>query len=295
MSRLTDYLRVGSCRLDPIYYTVLSHFFEAYTKVELSKDSDVRLLDLESIKDAKLVLLQILLPQLQSIPESYKRSCVDCIWKVLGLCSSEVQDNLAESTLISFAVLLRQASLEGIFSKVPTSIRETLSKELVNVGSNTLKAITSGSTDGKLDFIDQKYKLKDFVPSYTTLLSNAVKADIIGEDSLASFLQDLMNAIDNDGCDDRYAFETFVSAVKEALLVANGALKDKLTDFVQTIPSFVEPDFLDVPLDLLLYISSSNAPLFKGLKTFEAINDCFVKISMVDESKSTAVLSKVSL
>ena len=293
MSRLTDYLRVGSCRLDPIYYTVLSHFFEAYTKVELSKDSDVRLLDLESIKDAKLVLLQILLPQLQSIPESYKRSCVDCIWKVLGLCSSEVQDNLAESTLISFAVLLRQASLEGIFSKVPTSIRETLSKELVNVGSNTLKAITSGSTDGKLDFIDQKYKLKDFVPSYTTLLSNAVKADIIGEDSLASFLQDLMNAIDNDGCDDRYAFETFVSAVKEALLVANGALKDKLTDFVQTIPSFVEPDFLDVPLDLLLYISSSNAPLFKGLKTFEAINDCFVKISMVDESKSTAVLSKV--
>lgn len=288
-SRLIDYLRVGNCGLDPIYYTILGAFFAAYAKVDL-KDSEVNSVNLSDAKDAELVVLDILAAQFQTLPDRFKPTCLTCIWRVVALCPPEARLLVISSALQYVAACFSKGHYDPF--ELPVEIREDVASALAQVAHYTLQHLTEGRTESTV-LGTKMYKLVDFVPNYTSLLACAVKARVIDENIASDFVQKVIECLNDENVDDHLAFEIIAKSTKEVSMLSDSNLKRAVTVFIAGSPSFVEPDFMDIPIDYLLYVANSESPLFSGLEVSAAINDSFVKISMTDKTKAPVVLAKV--
>lgn len=292
LSRLTDYLRVGSCRLDPIYYTVLSRFFEVYSKIEV-KDESANIFDLKSDDGAKKLFLLILLPQLKTLPPTYSGSFIGCVWKTLALCSPGAQEQFVGPIFQCVTLTYKVNAVDLVLTAVPNDLIEKLKNGLSNVAVLTLGELESGSKSGIISTLEMTYQLDHYVPAYAALLLSAVKNKIVEEEALFKYVQGIIQSIEEERVDVHYIMGIIYSTLKKVSSSADSQLKACVTEFAQTIPAFVEPDFVDVPLDILIYIAASNDPLFESVDVSEAINNCYLKLSMVDESKINYMLSKI--
>lgn len=107
-SRLLDYLKLGSCLLNPIYYVVIGQFFQTLSSVS-GIDNSEEFIHLNSLDDARLIINDILCSQLKTLTNfEYKERCFSCILRVYEIFKQNISETDSNEVLSILRIVLYQ-------------------------------------------------------------------------------------------------------------------------------------------------------------------------------------------
>ncbi|OBA23611.1 hypothetical protein METBIDRAFT_76595 [Metschnikowia bicuspidata var. bicuspidata NRRL YB-4993] len=281
-SRLKDLLRIGPCSSDPAYYDALHTFFTALEESFIPPEEDFPFVDFSSIKDAKNIILKILLPHFQNLrglnAVSFKYRGMQCITHILKLFARHVDNNKA---LEDIAQVLFITFLDGIsvpcFRKDEVRIRECSNSHLAALFVSFLKHKQEDLTQGILARLGQdnpqipKVTFNgDFVQMCTNFyeILEEVSAER-GEQFLQAIIENLEETYDTSSLEQglNILFNS-ISRTRQSAIVTNWA--------VSSIPAFISSELVDCPLNFLKKFLELHINIDYG----QMINDFFMKISV---------------
>lgn len=265
-SRLMDYIKLGHCNSDPLYYNVLKAFFRNASSVEIKSDSDDLFLDLNSSKHIKSIMKSLLL-QYPKLPTfAFKKTAVDCIFVVLQLSSSKHVSDLKKE---AFLTILDGLSLKRIRkADVPTRDQalEILGQSCKDLDydavSNDLCESISSSDKITLLGFQFKNEFQLVASSYVSLLDKD-ESNKLADKVLLSML-DMFELPDL-----TRAFEVFISCLHKGF-------SRETKEWIPLLPSYCTPGFTDLPFEVLRIVLDANVD---WVNYEELINDVFTKVS----------------
>lgn len=274
-SRLRDYLKLGSCLSDPVYHLIVKTFFAGLKAQKIESDDDFSFLSFSSAKDAKTIIEKILLSKFTQIrglnAESFKKNAADCICSVLDLF--EIKQTVHELLLMVVLVTL----LDGFAvparandQKVQDGSVQQLSKFVSTQEFSLDELITNfveqvGARPFTVDSYVFNCSLGGIFTTFTKFVSN-VSLKLV--DTLLNELVDrLQELYEPDEVTD--SFIALIAILKAAPLTSS------LADFAPTLPGFVSPEFVDLPLQVLESLIEKKT----AIDLPELIEDFFTKLS----------------
>ncbi|CUM68618.1 uncharacterized protein PRCAT00006345001 [Priceomyces carsonii] len=294
-SRLIDYLQLGNCRLGPQYYNTLSNFFKIFSKVQSNDASDAKIISFDSGDDAKYLFKKVLIPQFTGLPNfEYRNSALKWFFDVYDLFLSnetpKLDDIVRPSLLILFDTLSKpgirlneinnkKSSMTnfGIFLLNHKSLEESFFKKMDG------QIITFVFAEDGTLFHDENLTFKspilDILESYIMLITSTKEAEAV------SFAKTILEK-----ASEEFVPEDATTLFQLILLFLNYMKleKDDIEPFMETVPSYIEPNFVQLPLDLLK--RALELDLVKDANVSPLINDYFFKLSSIGESQALKLL-----
>lgn len=265
-NRLIDYLKLGSCSLDPIYYIILSNFFESLFEVldQDSSNEDNEFLDFSSNDDADSIILKILCKQFTSLPlVAYRIKCLECILRVWSLFAKKLDSTEANKILIKIFNNVLEGKVNSEVLRVLLDSLKMASEhpEIVAFYSQSVcKAIANNDTSKQ-----------DLVINYVHALSLLDTPD----------LQNLLNLIENGVEDNEDLVEPSI-LFNVMIFILSQKIKLDINKFIEMAPLYIEQEFVDLPLKFLKKLVDSDY-VYEDMG--ELVDDYFVKIQAVDSDQ----------
>ena len=261
-SRLVEYLKLGSCNLDPVYYTLLKHFFVVLSTNDIEGDDEF--LNFNDFDDAKLILIKILTKQFKEVHFKYKQEALSCILKVSDLFYKSLgADVLPLFHIILYTVLDVYAKKDakkslqefGAFlNNINVDLYQDLNSSVVN------SAIAEKEDELIVSGFQFQSKVIDIVDVYFQLLEPK-SIEILVESVLSEF-EDLSIS------KPYLVFHLMTYYVQISP-------KPEISSFLETCPSFIEDDFVDPPVTFLIEVLKRGL----DLEVYETIEDFYLKLS----------------
>lgn len=294
-SRLVDYLKLGSCQLNPIYYNVLLSFFNSLANVGIKSDQDFEFLDFANVKDAKLLLVKILSSQLKSASTlDYKTKIISCMFQTFKLFEGKVDDQSTLSSLLQVLLL----SIEEALSQKP--VRQTdkvLKNESVVMVANFLRdhsfqefsskftkdvidSISANSSKLKVDDYEFQNPTSKIVETHFDIMKAVdTEAEKQGSQAASKLVVDIIEVLREDSSISELTTPfTSIKLFFDTRFSVNEETKSILEEFSEELPIFIESEFVDLPISLAMSIIDC-----KISYSDDFINDCYTKISMVNK------------
>ncbi|CAN3377347.1 hypothetical protein DIURU_003407 [Diutina rugosa] len=261
-SRIIDWLKVGSCNSDPVYYSIVSRFFEIiYLKSPVPFDFD----------DAEVgnVIIKIFLKQLKKAMVAFLPRAISCTIKVgslfkvdeaaLNLIIYTAIDNIAKYPSIPPELELAKEALVGC--GIPNDLVQTLKEQLVSEDAPRLIL-------GGYQFDSSLYRVVKIV---STIYPDV---DIIGD-----IEQRVIEGAD--------ASADLFDLISDSLRQKDRTIN---CEFVNFSPSFITPDFVKPLLDYF----SALVECYPKVITRTLVNDYYLKLSMDSPENVTPFLISVT-
>lgn len=274
-SRLRDYLKLGSCLSDPVYYLIVKSFFIGLKAQRIASDDDFSFLSFSSSKDAKSIIEKIFLPKFSQIrglnAALYKKNAADCICSVLELF--DIKQSSYEPLLKQILVVL----LDG-FAVTVRANEQRVQDESINQLAKFASTQELGQEVYVTNFVElvgirpftvDSYVFNCSIGNIFTTFAKFVSLlpENLSYTLLSELLDRLQELYEPDEVTD--AFTALVATLK--IVPASCAL----LDFAPTLPGFVSPDFTDLPLQVLESLVSKKTEL----NLSELVEDFFTKLS----------------
>lgn len=301
-SRLIDYLKLGNCALSPIYYKVLRTFFTKLSESKISSDDDFKFLDFSDIGDAKIIL-KVLASQLDSLSNfDYKLQLISCLLQVYSLFEKGVNDagrasllDMLSSTIYKVEDSLAQKAfrnsdkdakyeaikLTGQFlgNESKTFILKGLNKMITNFATSET---STSLTIGDFEFTSSIASLLEV--HLNILLEVTTHDDASDNDFSSQLVTGIIESLqDNSALSaPTTAFEILLNIIGSKASLSIEA-RNSLKEFSDLLPSFIESDFIEAPINLLSVILK--AQILDNTK--DLVDDFYTKI----ESESKGYLS----
>lgn len=288
-SRLLDYLKLGNCQLSPIYYNVLVSFFHSLATAGIKSSDDFAFLDFTSSKDAKLVLVKVLVSQLKAASSfDYKTRIIACILETYKL--------------------FKIADSENLHDTIVFSIEEALSKKPIKPSDKTLKSESIAQVGDFLENNELYFSkfnalvVESIAENSPTLKTDDVQIDTAvlmdthfeilkalstsGSQTASKLVVGVVEVLTEDSTITELATPfTILQLFFTKKFPFDDSTSSILQEFIGQLPSFIEPGFVDLPIDLAMSIIDS-----KILVSDDFINDCYTKILLVSPSTTSVFL-----
>lgn len=278
-ARLLDYLKLGPCNLTPVYFPVVLRFFEVLKTAGLHPEEPF--LDFSNSKDASAVL-KILGDQLSRLPSvEYKTRAVSCILNVYRTFALSNEDTLA----------LSKAIIYHFYSALSGKPFNDTDKQLQKDALNNVAA-----------FIGEKALLEDLNGAIISA-SNSEDASVLSSEPFGlsmgvdAILRVHFGLLESTS---QHLIESLITSVLEGLAESSiarptiafsvlsrffelkwekSSLDQPVSEFIETLPTFIETDFVEEPLSLFAAIFDSS--YFSKVDQNQLIGDIYAKLDMV--------------
>ncbi|CUM51847.1 unnamed protein product [Debaryomyces tyrocola] len=315
-SRLLDYLKLGSCLLNPIYYVVIGQFFQTLSKVS-DIDNSVEFIHLNSLDDAKLIINDILCSQLKTLTSfEYKERCFSCILRVYEIFKQNVSETDSNQVLGILRLVLYQVldigghraarnetvnKLQGLFTFFGDFLNKNFSVDSIDlllrgINSEVLVLVTSEDhQELLLDNFEFKSPTVDVITNYFNLLIYLAKFNDSANNLIDVLIEDICKSVEEETImsEPNIAFHIIVLFIK-SYRDKPDRIGSNVKGLITSIPSFIEPQFVETPIKMLSAFLNSGCNTKDGIDLKELISDYFIKTSATDESKIPLLLSAVS-
>lgn len=281
-SRLKEYLKLGPCQSDPVYYLIVKSFFISLKSQKIETDDDFSFLSFKSSKDAKNIIEKILLTQFSQIrgPNAlmFKKNAADCICSLLGLFEIKLSasEPLSKQTLC--------ALLDGFATQIRSNERETHHQAIYQL-SRFLSTQEYSVDDLITSFVGQVGTKPFTVESYEFKCSTSAIFNTFAQ--LLSSLPNGSQQLDHllNGLIERIAELYEPKEVSDAFVALLATLKfapvsPNLSDFATTLPGFISKDFVELPLQVFETLIGKKA----DINISDLTEDLFTKLSAEDPS-----------
>lgn len=277
-SRFRDYLKLGPCGSDPIYYEKLSKLFVSIDQAGIELSDDFQFVEFNSVRHADSIILKILLPQLEKLNGHdswlYKATLARCLFNVLAIFEAHAgSDALLD---LSFNIFI--SLLDAFAGPVVRNIQKQQKSECI-------AQLTLYIKDSDLDFNSLG----------ETLVSSLGRQESVQIDKhvLSSSSKDLCilyyDALGGISQKRDWFLEALIKKVEESyeeleleagLLVILHILNQKelnkllVEEWAPSLPSLITEEFVDLPLQVFEAILSLNL----NVNHTELFEDFFTKI-----------------
>lgn len=278
-SRLLEYLKLGYCHLEPIYYSIVSKFFE--TLKEVSLDSE-EFLEFDSRDDAENIIVKILCKQIKSLPNNEIRfSCIEASFRILKLFLPKIEDpgnSILKILIYTLVDSISKTTIKNSDIDRMQNLSNLLDDTVVTSESDILEGFNTAIVQSifkeeSLGFEIDSYKFTSpetsLIENYFILLSN-----MKGKESSVKLSQDILQNVNEGG----YTNSSLLFRVISLLIEYKLADDETIKDFVECAPSFIEEDFIEEPLLLLNQVLEFN--LKDSIDLNELIDNYFIKLSI---------------
>lgn len=266
-SRFKDYLRLGPCNSNPIYYNIVRSFFSLLAEVPFEFDEKFSFVDFSKGKDASFVV-ETLLSHLQKLQGfSFKKSFIDCVFHIIGLFNTDNKAHLMQSSFIHIvdALPARSARRDDAASKAECLKSLSASVKLID-----FKLINSKIADHLPSRDPLCIEDYQFSSSYEDMVSFYVEAleKRQAEDFLDSLLLVIQSVYDDD---------LLTRAFKILILCVKHGYSHEFKEWIPLLPSYFSPTFYEWPLSLLKLVLK-DGPLWLNVSAL--LDDIFTKLSV---------------
>lgn len=264
-SRLMDYIKLGPCNSDPIFYNVLKAFFKNASRVEYKAESDDTFLDFASNKHIKSVN-KALLSQFSKLNTLlYKKSAIGCIFTLLSLSSAKSTPELKMEAYLTALDGLSARSRQADASTKNEAI-ELLASNCENLkfdemGEEICEYITSSGTFS-LAGHSFKSEFDHVVPTYVATL-NVEQSNKLADSVLLALL-------------DIFEIPQQTKAFEVLICCFQKGFSQETKEWMPLLPSFCTPNFTRLPFEVLRLVLKSNVD---WIDYQELISDVFTKVS----------------
>lgn len=269
-NRLVDYLKLGPCSLDPVYYIILSNFFESlYDQTPTNEDNEDVVLNFSSKEDGESILLKILVKQFTNLPLiTYKIKCLECILRVWTLFANEL-DPMDSNDLLKriFSIVLEDKVNANILEVLVSSMKQADNVDdiLKNYTEPICRAIS-----------ENDFQMERLTINFIQLLALLDTPEV---------LQQLLDLISTSVEENESLVEpTLLFQVMMFILDHN---KFDITTLIALAPMYIEQSFIDIPLKFLKKLVSSNYH-YEDIE--QLVDDYFIKIQAVDPNQLVSLL-----
>ncbi|ODV65769.1 hypothetical protein HYPBUDRAFT_128913 [Hyphopichia burtonii NRRL Y-1933] len=291
-SRLTDYLKLGHCQLSPIYYAVLKAFFTALADSQIKSSDDYEFLDFGNKKDAGSIF-KILISQFKSLTSfEYKFQAISAsvhIYKIFYE-KTENKETLSKVNISLFENILDMLSSRALRESDKRFKKESISSFSQFLSNNAqflplLEGFNESIVDVSTSELEKFLKINDFEFASSTYNIASVYLDILASFSGTKGSQFAINIVEKiiDGLQENSALIKPVLAFEILKLYIdknfkpNDDLREHLLEFIEQLPSFINPEFTSLPVELFSSVIDRTG--FDNLDTEVLIDDFFTKIS----------------
>lgn len=247
-TRIIDWLKLGSCNSDPVYYSVISRFFEV---ISLSSPIPIDFNDAEMSQ----IVIKLLLKQQLKAPATFLPRAIACTIKVglLFKVDKAAQDLIVYTAIDAIANTSGKLDELGIAKEALTECG--LPVELVRI----LKEYLVEESAQKLVIGGYQFKspLYSVVKTVTKIYPDV---DVIAD--VEQRVVDGANALAE-------LFGLITDSLRRNPRAPN-------SEFVQASPSFITKDFVKPPLDFF----SALVDCYPKYVTKDLVNDYFLKLSI---------------
>lgn len=269
-SRVSDYLKFGHCSLNPVYFSLLFHFMRLSHALNTP-------IDFNDHEVAHAILVKINCSDLRKIPDfNYLEKAIEYMFSTFKLFSLKISSQLTKDLLIILFTTLDEISKRPN-NKRRDSVIAKLTEEIADLNCNKFnedfesefKSIIA-TPELELSFEGVKCESSPFaiIDTYFSVFN-------IGE-RVQSFILNLIDVIEEDTSISLLSivFHTVSSFVNHF----SGTISDNIYDFIEISPSFIEADFTEPPISLLLSVLEND--FVENVKTSNIVNDFFLKLKM---------------
>lgn len=271
-SRLKEYLKLGYCLSDPVYFLVLKSFFQTLAKANVSSDDEFEFVDFSSSKDANAIVLKILSPQVFKLGFAFKKTLADCIFTVCDLFQDE--------TLL---LLVFWCVLDGISSPRIRKNEELFKKECVQL-------LASFSSKHDVDFKSVNLKLVEAFTSKTLPLAQSLENTFI--DVVQTYFcillelqshetqEDLLGQLLTCNGPEEGSLKSSIFTIFSNFLKSSDMVSSQISEWAPTLPDCITEGFVKQPLELLGELLQKKYPIdFKLI-----IESFFTRLSTESEA-----------
>lgn len=312
-SRLLDYLKLGSCLLNPIYYVVIGQFFQTLSRVSDNSEEFIRL---DCLDDAKLIINDILCSQLKTLTNfEYKERCFSCILRVYQIFKQNISETDSNQVLSILRIVLYQLldiggyrgarnetanKVQGLFTFFGDFLNKNFSVDSINlllrdINSQVLVLVTSEDhQELLLDNFEFKSPTVDIITNYFNLLIYLAKFSDSANNLIDVLIEEICKSVEEETImsEPNIAFHLIVLFIKSCSDKPD-RIGSNVKGLITNIPSFIEPQFVETPLKVLSAFLDSGCNTEDGIDLKELISDYFIKTSVSDESKIPLLLTAV--
>ena len=271
-SRLIDYLKVGHCNLNPIYYSCVLQFFRVLRGVG-KMDS---FFDFQDITVAETIIIKVFCKQIRKTTGAeYINKGIECLFEVLKLFDINTSEASHMIPIMIFTVL------DTISKHVPESrknhVVQTFRAAIAGVDSESCQddiksafkeLISNPSTELKVGGFKFEASPEAVVDSYF--------ATFDAQERFENFVLNVIDILDDSPelTTPKLAFHIITLFITSYPDNRNS----QIDEFIEKIAAFIEADFLQEPIQLLISIFESGRKL--EMNVSEIVNDCFLKLSL---------------
>lgn len=290
-SRLRDYLKLGPCNSEPIYFEKLTRLFVAIDEAGIESNDEFQFLDFSDHDHAKLVILKILLPQLDLFKGmdllSFKYHFTSCVFQTLSLFSLRC-DTTSDLNIAVYMSLLDSFATPALRGQqdLKKKCLENFDTLFRNVTIDHLSATAElVATIGlKPPFQVQNQQLKASSKQLCITYFDTLGAD---NDNENNFVAALLEKIDE--CYEPEELQCGLEILLH-ILTSSNTRYDSIIEWSQSLPSLVSETFVELPIAVFeALLKSESKSNFKDL--FE---DFFTKIMSDAPSHMKKLLSLLS-
>lgn len=276
-SRFKEYLKLGPCQSDPVYYLIVKSFFVALAEQKIESDEDFSFLDFSSSKDAKNIIEKILLPEFSSIrgvnAANFRKNAADLICTVFG--QFQLKASTAEPLIKNIVFTI----LDGLTSPARANEKQILADSLTELAKfvsdqelsvNDLIGELVGSIGSKPFIVDShefQHSASQIISSFVQLLSAIPNGSQNLDDLLTEILDKIAELYEPEELSE--AFKSLLSTLKFS------KSNDALLDFAGTLPGFITKEFVELPLQVFEALLKANSVSDQK----ELVEDFFTKLS----------------
>lgn len=260
-SRLINYIRLGHCNSDPLFYNVLT----ACLKNIASIDCDESAWSFGNSKDT-IKVVDSLLSQFKKLPTfSFKRSALECIFNILDIlnCDSSVQlrqkafmvviDGLSSKVYLKADSKARENSISLLASFKGDLDFESFNKEICASLESSDKVTLAGH--------QFEHPLSLVAPTYVAVLSDEMSDDLADR-----VLISMLDIFEDPGL--TRSFELLIQCIKKSF-------SPEFKEWTPLLPSFCTSNFIDLPFEVLRILLDENVG---WVDLNKLIDDVFIKV-----------------
>ncbi|RLV90878.1 ATP-dependent DNA helicase PIF1 [Spathaspora sp. JA1] len=278
VSRFYEYLRVGSCNSDPIYYQLVSRLFDVFAKLSVSSEPTT-VVDFVS-EDEFEYTTGLLLKQFNSNQPKFKAPSLDCHFRIVETFKlpDSSKSGVIYETLVNVVNNLTTIRAQNFNDQIITTVAshfesnsDYLNESLTKLNSTIQNNIVDGNLASEFSLTVPE---KNFVQKYFDLLQRLNKKELI-EDIIKRIIQELEENSDTN-------LKLLLSVIK-IYVETEDNFSQSVADFIEVLPAYVEEGFIDVPIDLF-HTAISRQYIKTESQLVEIINDFYLKLTMVSPS-----------
>lgn len=271
--RLADYIRLGPCNLDSVYFILLGRFLTVFVENSLINLQELKL-------DTTIIgIISSQLPILRGF--GYKQTAIECLIEFIKVLPGDKQTLLQPliPKLISVLNVTRGPDMKARDKCI------TLISQLLNDCSDEeLDVILASENDKLLKYVESGEKLLE-ITAYSDLMLHIRSCETHASRIVQGVLEKLSET--EEGSQIKRAFEILDTVLAKKLPLTNECLEE-LVEFTNGIGVYLEADSADFVMKYVFNMWKD--PRFEGrFETFEMVDDLLTKCDMIGSNKSKFV------